>query len=94
MTNLTVNTPFEEIKRLLKLSLLHNDFSFNDQWFLEASGTAMGNKYAPSFANIFMAYLEDKVLNKAKYKPLVTPHRLMITHTIESCWIRCQNKVE
>ena len=62
--------PFEEINRLLELSLLHNDFLFNDQWFLQNSGTAMGKKYAPSFANIFMAYLEDEVLRKAKCKPL------------------------
>ena len=26
--------PFEEINRLLELSLLHNDFLFNEQWFL------------------------------------------------------------
>ena len=31
----------------------------------------MGKKYAPSFANIFMANLEDEVLHKAKCKPLV-----------------------
>ena len=30
-----------------------------------------GQKYAPSFANIFMANLEDEVLHKAKCKPLV-----------------------
>ena len=40
-----VSMPFEEINRLLKLSLLHNDFLFNGQWFLQTSGTAMGKKY-------------------------------------------------
>ena len=54
-----VSMPFEEINRLLELSLLHNNFLFNDQWFLQTSGTAMGKKYTPSFANIFMANLED-----------------------------------
>ena len=29
-----VNMPFEDINRLLELSLLHNDFEFNAQWFL------------------------------------------------------------
>ena len=66
-----VSMPFEEINRLLELSLLHNDFLFNDQWFLQTSGTAMGKKYAASFANICMANLEDEVLCKAKSKPLV-----------------------
>ena len=64
--------PFEEINRLLELSLLHNDFLFNDQWFLQTSGTTMGKKYAPSFANIFMANLQDEVIRKAKCKPLAT----------------------
>ena len=65
-----VSMPFEEINRLLELSLLHNDFLFNDQWFLQTSGTAMGKKYAPSFANIFKANLEDEVPRKTKCKPL------------------------
>ena len=52
-----ISLPFEEINRLLELRLLHNYFLFNDQWF-QTSGTAMGKKYAPSFANIFMANLD------------------------------------
>ena len=36
-----VSMPFET-NRLLELSLLHNDFLFNDQWFLQIFGTAMG----------------------------------------------------
>ena len=66
-----VSMPLEEINRLLELSLLHNEFVFNDQWVLHTSVTAMGKKYAPSFVNIFMANLEDEVLRKAKCKPLV-----------------------
>ena len=62
---------FENINRLLELILLQNDFLFNDQWFLQTSVTAMGKKYAPIFANIFMANLEDEVLRTAKCKTLV-----------------------
>ena len=40
-----VSMPFEEIHVLLELSLLHNDFVFNDQWFLQTSGTAMGKMH-------------------------------------------------
>ena len=57
-----VSMLFEEINRLLELSLLHNDFLFKDQWFLQTSGTAMGKKYAPSFANIFMTNLDTLIL--------------------------------
>ena len=37
-----VSMQFEEIDRLLELSLLHNDFLFDDQGFLQTSYTAMG----------------------------------------------------
>ena len=60
-----VSIRFEEINRLLELSLLHNDFVFNDQWFLQISGTVMGKNCAPNFANILMANLKDEVLCKA-----------------------------
>ena len=66
-----VSMLFQEINRLLELSLLHNDFVFDNRRFLQTSGTAMGKKYAHSFANIFMANLEEEVLSKAKCKPLV-----------------------
>ena len=42
-----VSMLFEELNRLLELSLLHNDLVFNDQWFLQTSGTARGKRYAP-----------------------------------------------
>ena len=29
-----VSMPFEEFNRLLELSLMYNEFLFNDQWFL------------------------------------------------------------
>ena len=66
-----ISMPFEEINRVLELSLSHNDFVFNDHWLLQTSDTAMGKKYASSLANIFMANLEDDVLRKAECKPLV-----------------------
>ena len=43
-----ISMPFDEIKRLLELSLNHNDFQFNNQWYVQVSGTAMGKKYAPN----------------------------------------------
>ena len=42
-----VTMPFEESNRLLELNLLHNDFVFDYQWFLQTSGTAMGKNMHP-----------------------------------------------
>ena len=64
-----LSMPFEEIKRLLEISLTHNDFEFNGQWYLQVSGTAMGKKYAPNYANIFMADFEQEIMSKAEHKP-------------------------
>lgn len=62
--------PEKEIIDLLELSLKCNDFVFNDQWYLQISGTAMGKKFAPSYANIDMAIFEEEVLNLTDKKPL------------------------
>lgn len=40
--------PDSEILQLLEICLTHNDFTFNNQWFLQIQGTAMGHCYAPS----------------------------------------------
>lgn len=63
--------PDEEILQLLQLSLENNDFEFNGKWYVQTSGTAMGKKFAPSYANIFMAAFESDALNKCKITPLV-----------------------
>ena len=60
---------FDEIKSLLEISLSNNDFKFNDEWYLQVSGTAMGKKFAPNYANIFMANWEYEIMEKAKLKP-------------------------
>ena len=57
--------------KLLELGLKKNDFLFNGQWYLQTSGTAMGKKFAPSYANIYMAEFEQEVLEKATKLPLV-----------------------
>lgn len=63
--------PDLEILELLKLSLVNNDFEFNGKWYLQISGTAMGKKFAPSYANIFMAEWEKEVFKRCNYLPLV-----------------------
>ena len=54
---------------LLKICLENNDFEFNNEWYLQKSGTAMGKKFAPNYANIFLAKWEQEALDKCPLKP-------------------------
>ena len=57
----SVQTPSTEcLVKLLTLVLKHNNFTFNGEHYLQINGTAMGTKMAPSYANIFMGYIEKK----------------------------------
>ena len=48
------------IIELLELVLTNNHVEFNGNYYHQLSGTAMGTKLAPSYANLFMATFEDK----------------------------------
>ena len=63
--------PDKELLELLKISLENNDFEFDGECFLQIWGTAMGKKFAPHYANIFMAKWEQEALAKCPKKPLV-----------------------
>ena len=65
-----INDPkFIAIMELLELSLKANDFEFDNKLFLQISGTAMGQKYAPHYADIYMAEFEKEALAKCDFKP-------------------------
>ena len=59
----------ESICEMAEFVLKRNVFEFQSDLFLQTSGTAIGTKMAPSYANIFMAELEDKFLQSAPFKP-------------------------
>ena len=63
-------TSSEDICQLIKSILENNVFIFNDEYFLQVCGTAMGTRMAPCYANIFMADLEENFLSGYPYKPL------------------------
>lgn len=63
--------PDRAILELLELTLKSNDFTFNNQWYLQIFGTAMGKIYAPNYANIFMAKWEHEALAKCHLQPLL-----------------------
>lgn len=61
--------PDSYLLELLRVSLERNDFLFNGKFYLQVKGTAMGKKFAPSYANIFMADWEQRMLEGATLKP-------------------------
>ncbi|KAI7790206.1 hypothetical protein IRJ41_018224 [Triplophysa rosa] len=50
--------PDQAILELLGISLRQNDFEFDGKWYLQVKGTAMGKRFAPAYANIYMAEWE------------------------------------
>ena len=50
------------IIELLELVLTNNHFEFNGEFYHQLSGTAMGTKLAPSYANLFMTKFEDEYI--------------------------------
>lgn len=62
--------PDKELIQLLEINLTRNDFEFNGDFYLQVKGTAMGKKFAPAYANIFMAEWESEALSKCVKKPL------------------------
>ena len=69
-TNGFSNSFIKEFLCLIDFILKHNNFEFNGSHYLQICGTAMGSKMAPSYAIIFMADLESKLLSNSQLKPL------------------------
>lgn len=62
--------PDKEILELLEISLTCNDFIFDSQFYLQIQGTAMGKKFAPAYANLYMAEWKNS-FTKCTYKPSI-----------------------
>ena len=58
------------LKKLLELLLYKNVFRFNDNFYIQKQGTAMGTKMAPAYANIFMGALESRTLSETNPSPI------------------------
>ena len=59
------------ICNLLRLVLTTNNFEFNKSHYTQISGTAMGTKLAPSYANLFMAQYEENIVYPYQPQPIV-----------------------
>lgn len=59
----------ETLGSLLKLILELNNFEFNDSHYVQVSGTSMGTRIGPNYANIFMGILENNFLSSTDMQP-------------------------
>ena len=64
--------PTHFILKLLKLIMEKNIFTFNEEYWLQVLGTCMGTRVAPTYANLFMGVLEQKILDNCP--PHLRPH--------------------
>ena len=55
---------------LISFILTHNNFVFDDHNYLQTSGTAIGTRMAPCFANLFMASIEQTFIDNSPLTPL------------------------
>ena len=65
------NNQTTSILQLNKFILEYNHFKFQDEHYPQIKGTAMGTPMAPQYANIFMAHLEERILEKSTQKPIL-----------------------
>ena len=56
-TDCVIPPPY--LVKMLELILKCNNFTFNRKHFLQVNGTAMGTRVAPTYANLFMAHIEE-----------------------------------
>jgi len=66
--------PDAHLLELLRLTLTANDFEFNGQWYLQIWGCAMGKKYAPHLADLFLLYFDEKA---TKWEQIKTYYRFL-----------------
>ena len=63
--------PGAQLLELLTLTLTRNDFEFNGNYYLQVCGCAMGRKYSPAYADLYMADWESEAFKKCTLKPLL-----------------------
>jgi len=63
--------PDIHLLELLKLTLYYNDFHFDNQFFLQICGIAMGRIYTPSAANIYLKKIYDLATHTPSINPLL-----------------------
>lgn len=62
--------PKNHLRAFMNIILKHNIFHFAGQMYKQIKGTAMGTKFAPTFANLYMAHIEEDFLANTLQHPL------------------------
>ena len=58
--------PIEILVERLNIVVKNNVIKFNNKFFLQLQGTAMGTKMAPAYANLYMGSIEETLQNLDK----------------------------
>ena len=61
----------DSLMELADLALKSNYFEHNSKLYKQVQGTAIGAKFAPSYAILFMGEFEEKAINSSDLKPLI-----------------------
>lgn len=62
--------PDKGLIELLSLTLNRNDFEFDGNFYLQVCGIAMGRKYAPATANIYLRKFDKAAMSDFHIKPI------------------------
>ena len=63
--------PTEDLVKIAEFVLNNNIFEFNSKAYRQKSGTAIGIKFTPPYACIYMGEVEQKFLKTQSKKPLI-----------------------
>ena len=61
----------ENLYKLTEIVLKHNYFEFGQDVYQQILGTAIGTKFTPPYAKIFMAGLEEEIFKNPKFTPFL-----------------------
>ena len=65
------NTDKDTILRLMDVVLENNIFSFDENYYIQTEGTAIGSKLGRNYACTYLGKWEQTLLENAKLKPLI-----------------------
>ena len=66
--------PVAQVMQLTELCLCSMYFQFENQFYEQTDGAAMGSPFSPNIANLFMEHIEEKAIISAPFQPMLTTH--------------------